>query len=587
MNEYPHFILGSNFATQYDSFQPKGNPKTSVPERNIQDHYNHIKTAYNRILVSEVGELKQFQKTHHVAADGIYMDFNLVADNDSLKGLDSRHGAKLMNVSPINNGRGEAISAKATIYLPENKRDWLNKKLDDYIDPTKNSPNGHPSGHALINNIDSIHTSSIKSFFNNPAEFESILPNETNWYEIWIANGKNDVISSTYKKLKQLGIDVSEHHIDFRETIIFLIHAHMSELEMLPRVLNFLSEIRISKQPSSLLSGDPIELQEWTDLLAASINIDTDDDSPVIGLIDTGVNNAHPLIKSFLPDQYTGCVISGHEHVDQDGHGTEMSGICLYGDITDLIYNRNDISIQHKLASIKIFSEYLRNLNDRQLYGAMTEEAVEKLEEMNASIFCMAITEDEEDCIGVPSSWSADIDKILYHNGKCNRLMFIASGNIRNVENLTQDTYQDYCMGHSAQSPSQALNAITVGAYTEKVVDREHGLHGTPLAPPKEISPFSRTSCNWTSKRIKPDIVMEGGNVLMHNIKGAIYSNDLSLITTSNNLNHSFSSFRATSAATALASRLAARIKTVYPNLSSLAIRAQIIANKIQNPITV
>lgn len=64
MNEYPHFILGSNFATQYNSFLPKGKPKTSVPERNIHDHYNHIKTAYNRILVAEVDELKQFQDTH-------------------------------------------------------------------------------------------------------------------------------------------------------------------------------------------------------------------------------------------------------------------------------------------------------------------------------------------------------------------------------------------------------------------------------------------------------------------------------------------------------------------------------------------
>lgn len=64
MNEYPHFILGSNFATQCDSFQPKGRPKTSVPERNIQDHYNHIKTSYNNILVSEIDELKQFQDTH-------------------------------------------------------------------------------------------------------------------------------------------------------------------------------------------------------------------------------------------------------------------------------------------------------------------------------------------------------------------------------------------------------------------------------------------------------------------------------------------------------------------------------------------
>lgn len=270
-------------------------------------------------------------------------------------------------------------------------------------------------------------------------------------------------------------------------------------------------------------------------------------------------------------------MISGHEHVDDDGHGTGIGGICLFGDVTNLIYQRGEISVNHRLASIKIFSENLRNSNHKELYGVLTENAVEKLEEMNASIFCLAITEDDENCWGVQSSWSADIDKILYHAGICDRLMLISAGNIRDFENLTQDTYQNYCISQKAQSPAQALNAITVGAYTEKVVDNQYGNDGTPLAPPREISPYSRTSFMWESKRIKPDIVMEGGNVLMHRVLGGLSSKDLSLITTSNDLNQSFQTFNATSAATALASRLAVQIKATYPDLSSLAIRALMI----------
>ncbi len=579
MEEYSHFLLGSNFFTQFDDFQPNGGGQNGsmVPNRNIQDHYTHLKASYDNAIASKVGELRRFQEDNLVAADGIYLDFNLVSEDDSLKSLDSKSGSRLMNVSTISNEEGELVSTKATVYLQQENQDWFDKKLEKYLDPSKNTPKGYPSGYSLINNINTIQSSSIGSFFSNPFEFSEILPDESKWYEVWIANGDEDTISSTYEKLRHLGIVVSDYHITFREITIFLIQANLSDLEKLPFALNYLSEIRISKQPSCLLTGNPIEHQEWTELLEGNINIDLKESSPVIGLIDTGVNNAHPLIRSFLTDESTGCVIGGFEHIDEDGHGTEMSGICLYGDLTELIYNRRDISIKHKLASIKIFSEHLRNLDNHSLYGAMTEEAVEKLEEMNASIFCLAITEDDENCFGVASSWSAGIDKILYHDGNCDRLMLVAGGNIQNVENLTQDSYQDCCINHKAQSPSQALNAITVGAYTEKVVDTEEGRNGVILAPPQEISPFSRTSCNWTSRRIKPEIVMEGGNVLMHRIKGALYSRDLSLITTSNNLNHSFACFNATSAATALAARLAVRIQTTYPDLSSLAIRALMI----------
>ena len=369
---------------------------------------------------------------------------------------------------------------------------------------------------------------------------------------------------------------MAEKNISFPQTIIFLIHATLEELKKLPHALNYLSEIRISKQPSVLLSGDTFVRQEWTDLLEDSIKIATDENSPIIGLLDTGVNNAHPLLRAFLPNDRTDCVISGHQHIDEDGHGTEMGGICLFGDITDMVYQREEITINHQLASIKIFSEHLRDLDRKELYGVLTEDAVERLEGMGASIFCLAITEDD-DCSGVPTSWSADIDKILYHNGECDRLMLISAGNVHDFENLNQDNYLDYCLSQRAQSPSQAINAITVGAYTEKVNDTQYGDNCYPLAPPYDLSPYSRSSYFWESKRVKPDIVLEGGNILMHSLLGSVRSADLSLVTTSNDLTQSFSSFYATSASTALAARLAAKISFKYPQLSTLAIRALMI----------
>lgn len=575
MSEHSHFLLGSHYASQYDAFQPKTPPIEGmpVPERDRHAHYNILKTAYDCTISSTTESLEQFNQNNHFSADGIYIDFHLANGSQSIKSLDSKTAARLMNIFPIEENEDTHCSSKATVYLPMSKKDWLDKKLESYNNPDNDTDNG-PRHSKLINDINSIQRTSLSSFFSNPNDFNSIIPNELSWYEIWIGNYDENTVVNIFENVRRLGIEISERYISFALTSVFLIHATLSDLEKLPLALNYLSEIRRSKQPSLLHSGDLIEHQEWIELLKASINIEMADSSPIIGIIDTGVNNAHPLIRDFLPNDRTDCVISGHEHIDNDGHGTEMSGICLYGDLTNLIYERGDIVVRHRLASVKIFSEYLRNLNHQELYGVLTELAVEKLERMGASIFCLSITEDDENCWGNPSSWSADIDKILYHDGICDRLMLVSAGNIRDHENLTQDTYQDYCVSQKAQSPAQALNAITVGAYTDKVIDNQYGNNGFPLAPPQEISPYSRTSSLWDLKRIKPDIVMEGGNILMHNVLGALSSTDLSLITTSSNLNSGFQTFNATSAATALASNLAAKIKVRYPELSSLGIRA-------------
>ena len=577
MEEYSHFLLGANFASQGEAFQPKTPPIEGLPlpERDRYSHYEVLKNAYDSAISSGIDALNQFQNKNNVSADGVYLDVNLVNGGDSLKSLDSRNSARLMNVTTIDDGEDNERSSKATVYLPTDKVDWLDKKLDNYRNPNKDHAHG-PSGYTLINDMNSIACSSIESFYRPRNEFENIRPEERNWYELWIANLANDIIPSTYEKIRQIGIEIADKNIVFKQTVIFLVHATLDELRKLPQTLNFLSEIRLSKQPSMLLTGDYAGHQEWTELLETSININIDENSPIIGVIDTGVNNAHPLLHSFLPDDRTDCVLSGHQHVDDDGHGTGMGGLCLFGDLTNLIYQRDEISITHKLASIKIFSERLRDVNQKELYGVLTEDAVERLEEMGASIFCLAITEDD-DCWGLPTSWSADIDKILYHDGQCDRLMLISAGNVQDFENLDQENYLDYCMSQKAQSPAQAINAITVGAYTEKVDDHQYGEHGFPLAPPYDLSPYSRSSYLWESKRIKPDIVMEGGNVLMHRMLGGLSSTDLSLVTTSSDLNQSFSSFYATSASTALASRLTAKIRSAYPELSALSIRALLI----------
>lgn len=136
-------------------------------------------------------------------------------------------------------------------------------------------------------------------------------------------------------------------------------------------------------------------------------------------------------------------------------------------------------------------------------------------------------------------------------------------------------SYPNYNINAEVEDPGQAWNAITVGAYTEKTFISDENYQGvSPEAPKGGLSPYSTTSCLWDKSIIKPEILMEGGNAIRDGQKLSGAPSELNLVSTNSNpLIHQFGAINATSAATALAARLAAKIKHSNPTLSPLTIR--------------
>lgn len=98
-----------------------------------------------------------------------------------------------------------------------------------------------------------------------------------------------------------------------------------------------------------------------------------------------------------------------------------------------------------------------------------------------------------------------------------------------------------------------------------------------PIAPAGGLSPFSTTTLTWARQwPFKPDIVFEGGNAAK-NALGAVWMPSLSLLT-ANSRPHErlFTTANATSAASALAGRMAAQLMVEYPELWPETIRALI-----------
>ncbi len=142
--------------------------------------------------------------------------------------------------------------------------------------------------------------------------------------------------------------------------------------------------------------------------------------------------------------------------------------------------------------------------------------------------------------------------------------------------------YPDHNHTHGVEDPAQSWNAVSVGAFTEKTTIHSGEYRDwKPVANAGQLSPASRTSIVWEDRSwpIKPDIVMEGGNLAIDPTTGnADYLDDLMLLTTRTSPTGALLTTTGdTSSATALAARYAAIIWSRYPNLSPESVRGLLV----------
>ena len=263
---------------------------------------------------------------------------------------------------------------------------------------------------------------------------------------------------------------------------------------------------------------DALEVQEqaaWVQDLVQRTTYAGGINGGYVTLLDTGVSRAHPLIAPVLlsQDRYAADPAWGLD--DVKGHGTRLAGLSLFGDLTLNLQSMMPITVSHRLESVKLMPD--GGPNPHHLLGVVTRRAINTVEQtVRRRTFTMAVTTDEDTPHdGAPTSWSTEIDQLaagVSGDRSVARLILISAGNTNNFT-FTAGHYLDTCdlAENELESPAQAWNAISVGAYTEKtMLPPNEGLNC--VAPFGDLSPSSRTA-SWTSTwPIKPDIVLEGGN---------------------------------------------------------------------------
>jgi hypothetical protein len=501
---------------------------------------------------------------------GAYIEFDVFEDrSDSLLGLEDRR--REIELVTLRSAPPQG-SATATVFVPASSAQVLLRKLERY---TTSDPE-RPKNQQLVSRLNNIRAATIRSLWTgSTVDFPDA--GQSIWWEVWLRKGRTETFEAAAVASRS---EVRPGRLAFPERDVRLVQATPEQMQSLMDATDAMAELRRAKDSPGAFIGMPREEQaDWVAELLGRIRPPINPRPPAVCVLDTGINNGHPLLLPVLDDRDRHAYRTGWGLDDSRGHGTQIGGLAIFGDLYEVQFGNDPIRITHVLESVKILPPI--GDNPPELYGLITDTAIRLAEIQSPDrrrVACLAVTSDVEDYHGRPSSWSSTIDQLCYGEGDENtaRGFVLAAGNVR--EDITRETYLHSNDLAEIEDPAQAWNAITVGAYTEKDVIVDPVFAGfLPVAPVGDLTPTSRTSINWDSQwPIKPDIVFEGGNLAaITEADVAQRIDDLSLLTTYHAFNaRMFTDSADTSAATALAARFYATVLSDYPDLRPETIRA-------------
>lgn len=567
--EHSHiFLRDTGESSDYTRPPRKIEQAHRYPARERVSHSARLQQQWESIWTRAREQQESRTAVSMPTKDGFYVEFEGAPGYDLVtKSLEDRGaGIRLLNVYTV---RSESIPEqeiiRATVFIPTGKQEHFLKKIRKYAE--ENTTKGKPKNANLVQSVEDMRLAVLESFWRDDL---SLLPQGTTavWCEIWLQGADDNVEQRFRETSTTLGLDVQARSLRFPERTVLLGKATREQLTNLVESSSDIAEFRRAKETARFfLELENRDQAEWVNDLRARLRVNPETNVAVC-VLDTGANNGHALLQPILADADCHAVEPGWGVNDHQGHGTLVCGIAAFGDLAEALQHSNPIRIDHCLESAKILPP--SGGNDPDLYGditiqGMSRTAIQAPE--RSRIGCMSVTSEDGRDHGRPSSWSAAIDKLTSGYDDDNKRLFIVSAG----NNLKRDEWANYPnsnLTYSVHDPGQSWNAITVGAYTEKAVISDPDLQEhVPLAQPGELSPFSSTTLTWDGKwPIKPDIVLEGGN-LAKGLDGFISEHDdLSLLSTGHQpTQRHFDSINATSASAAQAAWMAAQIQARYP----------------------
>ena len=404
--------------TQPKDFRSPLSVRQNAPDRNRQQHGAGL-LAQLRGLAAQAEALRGTRIERGVDPGqgiAIALEISPPGSIDSGKKLEwKRDGIEILNVT--NPGNSEVV----TVFVPDGKLAAFEKRVSEYLYEDRPSSDetavARPKHASLINAISSFRRAAFTELWTDTAPVP--LENVAAFFTVWLRLGATaavEVAGKFREVAERLDIAMEPGHITFPGRVVVAVHATRSQLEQSTEILDLVAEIRSTAPSAAFYISElrPYEQVEWVRNLLDRTTLTAGEDGPFVTLLDTGVNRGHPLLQAFVDDADLHAVRPEWLVIDRAGHGSNMAGIALHGDLRGPLSGQAEHVVNHRLESVKILPD--AGANPPRLYGWTASEAVRLVEAAAAGrkrTFAMMTTSSGATA-GMPSEWSATIDRLAF-----------------------------------------------------------------------------------------------------------------------------------------------------------------------------
>lgn len=502
--DLPHIVLLEPRERQTFT-SPGGGPRHTF-NRSREEHADTLSAQLALAMTSAQEQLGALDPQQVSATTGVYLELYTRREWFMPEHFEApRQGIHLASVVAVDDDH-----LRITVFVPYEAFGYFRMALKKYR--TEMGRGGKkPAYAARIERIEAIQFGAdLRSLWTDPPQ---TFPTDDAriWWEVWLfAERAREFI----EKANHFGVDVKSGELSYPGLVVRLANATRPQLEDLNRHTGAISEIRRpTTAPSLVVRLEAAEQVELIDDLLQRVDRPPAD-APAVCVLDTGVNEGHPLLQPAIDtaDVFSWQPAWGAD--DKDDHGTAVSGTVLYGDLRDHLARHERVALSHAVESVKIFTSHARD-DGPDLYGVVVRDSVAMVESNKPDrqrVFASAIVSGAHDNLGLPSEWSAELDRLAAEK---HRLFIVAAGNV----DEGRAEVSGYPIANNLRAlsdPGQSWNAITVGGYTQRVQPlAAPNQDFQALAPEGGLSPASRTAVNWDRTRavpVKPDVVCEAGN---------------------------------------------------------------------------
>ena len=281
---------------------------------------------------------------------GIYLDV-IGRPSEPLK-RDSLDASGLTLLRFEDAGASETNQERATVFATPQGIERLRAKVEQFrtedTAPREKDGEiipGRPKNADLVQGVAAITEAGLRALWRSP---ESKLPGEgeASW-EIWLDPG---AVAPFTNGAPGLGVQIGSDRLEFPEDTVVIAMGTRDAIALAVRRLGGVRALAAVSVTADSFDGLPVAEQAvWVEELVKRTNYPSVVNVGYVTVLDTGVSRAHPLIEPLLAvdDRHAANVAWGLE--DVKGHGTQLAGLALYGDLTPKLYQANPVDVGHRL----------------------------------------------------------------------------------------------------------------------------------------------------------------------------------------------------------------------------------------------